>query len=81
MPTTPLIEVMLRIDPPSSCRSTGEGAMDHSHYSKVFGLALAAAFGLMLALNALALSAAPKSDGSVRQPIEASSAPALMGAR
>jgi predicted outer membrane lipoprotein len=55
--------------------------MDHSHYSKVFGLALAVAFGLMLALNALALSAAPKSDGSVRQPIEASSAPALMGAR
>ena len=54
----------------------GEGAMDHSHYSKVFGLALAAAFGLMLALNALALSTTPKADGSVRPPLKAFSAPA-----
>ena len=36
--------------------------MDHSHYSKVFGLSLAAALGLMLALSALAQSAAPKID-------------------
>ena len=31
--------------------------MDQSHYSKVFGLSLAAALGLMLALSALAQSA------------------------
>lgn len=36
--------------------------MDHSHYSKVFGLSLAAALGLMLALSALAQSAAPNID-------------------
>jgi hypothetical protein len=36
--------------------------MDHSHYSKVFGLSLAAALGLMLALSALAQSAHPKND-------------------
>ena len=34
-----------------------EAAMDQSHYSKVFGLSLAAALGLMLALSALAQSA------------------------
>ena len=30
--------------------------MDQSHYSKVFGLSLAAALGLMLALSALSLT-------------------------
>ena len=38
--------------------------MDHSHYSKVFGLSLAAALGLMLALSALAQSAHPKIEGA-----------------
>jgi hypothetical protein len=38
--------------------------MDHSHYSKVFGLSLAAALGLMLALSALAQSAHPKNDAA-----------------
>jgi hypothetical protein len=33
--------------------------MDHFHYSKVFGLSLAAVLGLMLALSALTQSAAP----------------------
>jgi hypothetical protein len=36
--------------------------MDQSHYSRAFGLSLAAALGLMLALSALAQSAAPKLD-------------------
>jgi hypothetical protein len=43
--------------------------MEHPHYSKAFGLALAAAFGLMLALNALAQSTAPKTDAAVQQPM------------
>jgi|SRR5215471_10340755 len=34
--------------------------MDHLHYSRLFGLSLAAALGLMLALSALAQSAHPK---------------------
>src|SRR5262249_43952714 len=45
-------------------RRTRGRAMDHSHYSKVFGLSLAAALGLMLALSALAQSAHPKSEGA-----------------
>jgi hypothetical protein len=36
--------------------------MDQSHYSKVFGLSLAAALGLMLTLSALAQSAPPQID-------------------
>ena len=37
-----------------------DGAMGHFHYSKGFGVPLAAALGLMLARRALAQSAAPK---------------------
>jgi hypothetical protein len=44
-----------------------DDAMDHAHYSTVFGLSLAAALGLMLALGALAQSAAPEFDGA-REP-------------
>jgi len=39
-------------------------AMDHLHYSRLFGLSLAAALGLMLALSALAQSAHPKNGGA-----------------
>jgi hypothetical protein len=48
---------------PFVLRADREGsAMDHSHHSKVFGLSMAAALGLMLILSALAQSAAPKID-------------------
>src|SRR5260370_37511445 len=40
-------------------RPNGHGAMGHFHYSKGFGVPLAAALGLMLARRALAQSAAP----------------------
>jgi hypothetical protein len=41
--------------------------MDHPHYSTVFGLSLAAALALMLALRAVAQSAAPELDAA-REP-------------